>query len=321
MLKVPVLLITFNRPNHVRRVLEEIRKAKPNDLYVFRDGPRPGNTEDEQKCELVCKEFDELIDWPCNLHKFISNTNLGCGMGPKTALDWYFSNVEMGIVMEDDCLPNPDFFGYCENLLERYKNVPEIQMINSTLYNDRWTCDFSYGFSRYMVTGAWASWRRAWQQYDLDLIGIYPKKFLQQCKRLFFQRSEAYWWYFLLLEIQKGEEKSYWDYQKQILLFMNGAVTIHPARNLISNIGFDAEGTHTQDNNSQMGDRETFPILPLKHPSVIEIDKVKDSYCFAKAHDRGVVKDFLQRTYLSMYWSGGFAKKLLLLYKKIKGKA
>ena len=172
-----------------------------------------------------------------------------------------------------------------------------------------------------MVTGAWASWRRAWQQYDLDLIGIYPKKFLQQCKRLFFQRSEAYWWYFLLLEIQKGEEKSYWDYQKQILLFMNGAVTIHPARNLISNIGFDAEGTHTQDNNSQMGDRETFPILPLKHPSVIEIDKVKDSYCFAKAHDRGVVKDFLQRTYLSMYWSGGFAKKLLLLYKKIKGKA
>lgn len=320
-MNVPILMITFNRPSHVQRVLGEIKKQTPPVLYVFRDGPRPGNIEDAQKCEDVCKIIRDMVDWACDLRTYYSDINLGCGKGPKTAIDWFFQKEEKGIIIEDDCLPHPDFFAYCEELLEHYANVPEIKLINSTLYNEKWQCkEYSYGYSRYMVTGAWASWRRAWQYYDLDLKDLNAKKFLKRCRKLLLERAEADWWYFKLLEIQKGEKKSYWDYQKQILLFMQGAITIHPARNLISNIGFDAEGTHTLDNDCQMGCRETFPIMPLKHPSRIVVDKAKDSYCFAKAHNKGMFKDFVHRTYLSMYWSDGIAHAMLSLYKKLKGK-
>lgn len=321
MTNVPILLITFNRPKHVSKVLEEIRKAKPQDLYLFRDGPRPGNVADEQKCERVCEVLDEFIDWPCNLHKFISKGNLGCGNGPKLALDWFFSNVEMGIVMEDDCLPHPDFFAYCEELLEKYKDVPQVQFINSTLYDKRWQCEKSYGFSRYMVTGAWAAWRRAWQGFDLDLKNINANKFRRHCIKLLYERAEANWWYFKLIEIQHDKsKKSYWDYQMQILLFLHNAVTIHPAKNLISNIGFDAEGTHTLSNNDGRGGQMSYPIMPLHHPDAIHLDKAKDSYCFAKTRSKGTVKDFVEYVYKSMLWSDGLMHEMLMVYKRLKGK-
>ncbi len=321
MFSTPILLICFNRPNHVSRVLAEIKKQQPKSLFVFRDGPRSGNAEDVEKCQRICETISSMVDWPCELKTFYAEKNLGCGMGPKTALDWFFPQVEMGIVMEDDCLPNPDFFEYCQELLERYKDVQEVRMINTTLYNSRWQCKYSYGFSRYMVSGAWASWSRAWVKYDLDLTNIKPRRFYKQCRKMFYERAEADWWYFKLLEIQRDKNpKSYWDYQKQILMLSQQSVTIHPAKNLISNIGFDAEGTHTLDNKCGMGDRQTFPIMPLNHPPAITIDKKQDSYCFAKAHNAGFIKDFMHRTYLLMYWAGCFWQKFLNLYKSFKGK-
>lgn len=319
MFDIPILLITFNRPNHVRKVLSEIKKQQPCKLYVFRDGARVGNSEDALKCAEVRKTVEEMVDWPCDLQTEFSDVNLGCGAGPKTAINWFFTNEEMGIVMEDDCLPNQDFFAYCKELLLKYKDNPDVKLINSTLYNERWQCDFSYGFSRYMVTGAWASWRRAWKDYDLNLRAVDAVAFLKQCRKILLERSEADWWFFKLLEIQKSNEPlSYWDYQMQILLFIDSAVTIHPQRNLISNIGFDSEGTHTLDNNCQMGNRQTFSIMPLIHPADIDVDKKKDSYCFAKAHNRGFLKDRVHYLYLYMYWNGGLAYQLLMAYKRVK---
>lgn len=321
MFSVPILLITFNRPDHVRRVLEEIKKQRPRALYVFRDGARDGNVADERKCAEVGEVVKQMVDWDCDLHTNYSAVNLGCGAGPMSAINWFFSNVESGIVMEDDCLPHPDFLPYCEELLSKYENNSEIRFINSTLYDDKWTCDYSYGFSRYMVTGAWAAWKRAWDGFDLDLDDLDAKKFRKHCRKLVQERAEADWWYFKVLEIQHDKsKKSYWDYQMQILLFLQNAITIHPARNLISNIGFDAEGTHTLDNNDGRGDKPTYPIMPLKHPSDIYVDKKKDAYCFAKTHSKGFFKDLLQRTYLSMLWSDGFARKSLMVYRRLNGK-
>lgn len=295
----PILLITFNRPEHTRRVLTEIMKQEPRELYVCQDGAREGNENDRVKCQEVRDVVKIMTDAYAvehkdfTLHTLYQKQNLGCGPGPQAGITWFFENIEQGIIMEDDCLPHPDFFGYCEELLNRYKENPQVQFINSTLYHDRWKCEGSYGFSHYMVTGAWAAWRSTWQGFDLDLLELNAWKFRRQVLRLTKNRAEANWWYFKVKEIQADKsKKSYWDYQMQIHLFKNNALTIHPKVNLISNIGFDAEGTHTTYNNGD-GDRPVYPILPLTHPSSMLIDYMMDEVCFAKRRSRGWLIDTL----------------------------
>ncbi len=296
---IPILLITFNRPDHTRRVLTEILKREPQFLYVCQDGAREGNENDRIKCQEVRDVINELTapyaveHKDFTLHTLYQKQNLGCGPGPQAGITWFFENVEQGIIMEDDCLPHPDFFGYCEELLNRYKDDERVQFINSTLYHERWKCEGSYGFSHYMVTGAWAAWRSTWQGFDLDLLDLNAWKFRRQVLRLTKNRAEANWWYFKVKEIQKDRsKKSYWDYQMQIHLFKNSALTIHPKRNLISNIGFDAEGTHTLYNDGR-GDKSVYPILPLIHPSSLQVDYMMDEVCFAKRRSRGFIIDTL----------------------------
>ena len=314
-----VLLITFNRPDHVRRVLSVIKGKRPCDLYVFQDGPREGNEDDIIKGAKVRSVIKEIVDWDCRLHTFYSDRNLGCGAGPMTGIDWFFNQVEEGIVMEDDCLPHPDFFDYCEELLDRYRDNPKVMYISSTLYDDRWKCKESYDFSHYMITGAWASWARAWIGFDLDLLSLDAKKFRRHCKKLLYSVVEADWWYFKVLEIQRDKDKkSYWDYQMQIHLFKNKGLTIHPRVNLISNIGFDSEGTHTLDNNCDMGDRPVYGIMPLTHPSTIVVDTKRDYECFAKRHSSGYMKDVVSRVYRSMVYDRGVLHATLMAYKRFK---
>lgn len=322
MLNTPILLITFNRPNHTRRVLETIVSSQPKDLYVFQDGARDGNKNDQEKCSLVRQTIADLTkNTPIHIHTYYSDTNLGCGAGPMTGITWFFNEVERGIVMEDDCLPHPDFFGYCQELLERYQSNPQVLFINATLYKDQWKCEFSYDFSHYMVTGAWAGWRRTWQGFDLDLNTLNAKKFRKHILRLTDNRGEANWWFSIIKEIQLDKnKKSYWDFQMQIHLFRNNALTIHPQRNLISNIGFDEEGTHTLENPNNQGGREVYPILPLIHPSKISVDKKRDSICWAKKRSSGLIKDYINYLYNDMLWSHGLGHKILMKYKQLRGK-
>lgn len=298
-MKTPILLITFNRPDHTRRTLVEILKAEPQELYVCQDGAREDNENDRIKCQEVRDVIDELTSAykskhsHFTLHTLYQEKNLGCGPGPQAGITWFFENVEQGIVMEDDCLPHPDFFRYCEELLEQYKDSKQVQFINSTLYHDRWKCEGSYGFSHYMVTGAWAGWRETWQGFDLDLLDLNAWKFRKQVLRLTKNRAEANWWYFKVKEIQQDKsKKSYWDYQMQIHLFRNSALTIHPKVNLISNIGFDPEGTHTTFNDGR-GDKEVYAILPLQHPNKKDVDTAMDALCFAKRQSRDFIMDTL----------------------------
>lgn len=320
-MNTPVLLITFNRPEHTKRVLESILASQPQDLYVFQDGAREGNENDASKCAEVRRVVEDMTHGTqVRLHTLYSDTNLGCGPGPVTGITWFFNQVEQGIVMEDDCLPHPDFFGYCEELLERYKDVEEVQFINAALYDDRWQCEYSYDFSRYQVAGAWASWRRFWVNYDIDLKTVDAKVFYRKCKKILYEKAEADLWYFKLLEIQKDNaKKSYWDYQCLIVLLLNSGITVMPRRNLISNIGFDEEGTHTLANDGR-GDRQVFPILPLDHPAQIYVDKARDARCFAKVHSEGFIKDRLAFLYRNLANTHGFPYRMLVVYKKLKSK-
>lgn len=319
-MKVPILLITFNRPHHIERVLSAIREQKPKDFYIFQDGAREDHIDDLDNCRKVRDVISRLIDWDCNLHTFFSQKNLGCGAGPMTGIDWFFNHVEEGIVMEDDCLPHRDFFGYCEELLKRYRDVDKVMFIGATLYNGKWKCKESYGFSHYMVTGAWAGWKRTWSGFDLDLQNVDAQILRRQILSLTNNRAESTWWYSIIKEIQQDKaKKSYWDYQMQIRLFMNRGITIHPKVNLVSNIGFDEEGTHTLNSNDNRGNRPVYPILPLNHPADLIVDKERDSHCWAKAQSQGLMKDMLNYWYQRLLWSNGLGHDLLMTYKKTKG--
>lgn len=321
-LHTPILLITFNRPDHTRRVLEAIMAAQPQDLYVFQDGAREDNENDAKKCAEVRQVVEDMTNGSSvRLHTNFSDRNLGCGAGPMTGIDWFFNHVEMGIVMEDDCLPHPDFFNYCEELLLKYKDDDKVRFINATLYDNRWQCEASYDFSRYMVTGAWAGWKRTWQGFDLDLKSLDAKAFRKHVLRLTDNRAEANWWFSIVREIQGDTtKKSYWDYQMQIHLFKNNALTIHPRVNLVSNIGFDGAGTHTLSNYDNRGDRPVFPILPLMHPAQQIVDKKRDAYCWSKDQSKGWLRDEIGYLYQSLLWSDGLGHRLLMAYKKLRGK-
>ncbi|MCR5298056.1 MAG: glycosyltransferase [Paludibacteraceae bacterium] len=315
---VPILLITFNRPNHVRRVLGSLRNQEPVELYVFQDGARDGNSMDKERCAVCRRVIEEDVDWDCQVHTYYSKENLGCGKGPLTAIQWFFRNVERGIVMEDDCLPHPDFYGYCEELLQRYKDDPSVVYVASTLYSDRWQCEASYGFSHYMVSGAWAAWSRLMDGYDFDLKDVNAEQFKAICRKQVKEKAESDWWYFKLMEIQQdNRKKDYWDYQMQIHLFRTGGLVIHPKKNLVSNIGFDAEGTHTSENDGR-GNLQSYPILPLKHPSQKTVNLNMDYLAFAKIHSRGVLCDAVSYLYRRMLYDDGMWHRLLMLYKRMK---
>ena len=326
MFNTPILLITFNRPDHVRQVLTEILKQNPYELYVCQDGARENNTIDRIKCQEVRDVINELTspyaigNKEFRLHTLYQDKNLGCGPGPAAGISWFFKHVEKGIIMEDDCLPHPDFFAYCEEMLNRYNDNPNVRFINATLYHDRWQCEASYGYSHYMVTGAWAGWRRTWKGFDLDMHTWDAWQFRKQVKYLTKSTTEANWWYWKLKEIQVDtSKKSYWDYQMQMALFRNKAITLHPARNLISNIGFDAEGTHTLSNDGR-GDREVYGILPLVHPTDRIINHSMDVDCFGKTQPQSCYRNVVQFLYQYMLRSKGLLLNMLVLYKRIKNK-
>jgi hypothetical protein len=314
----PILLITFNRPNHTRRVFEEIKKQKPRQLFVFQDGAREGNEADMEKCAAVRAIFAELLDWDCELKTYYSDKNLGCGLGPATGISWFFENVEQGIIIEDDCLPHTDFFLYCAYLLEKYKDNKEIMFVGATTYHDHYPCEESYCFSKYLIVGAWASWRRAWQGYDFDLKNLDLKDFRQKLKKQFYSSAETNWWIKKVKEIQADtSKKSYWDYQFQVHLLNNAGLAVMPHKNMISNIGFDAEGTHTTSNDGR-GERLAFGCLPLQHPSAIANNKQYDYLYLAKARQLPVHKRIIQYVYDLMNENNGFLKKILLSYKQKK---
>ncbi|MFQ3244783.1 MAG: hypothetical protein ACI9WC_001627 [Arenicella sp.] len=320
MFSTPVLLITFNRPEHTKRVWAEIKKHHPREIYIFQDGERKGNTDDLIKCAKVRELFSEPLDWECQIKTFISGQNLGCGRGPVEAISWFFKNVDQGIIMEDDCLPHADFFGYCEKLLNKYNKNKQVMVVGATTYHDNYPCEKSYLFSRYFTGGAWASWKSAWLGFSIDLEALDETAFFRKVSGQFYSSAETNWWLRKVKEIKSDNtKKHYWDYQMQIHMLNNNGLAIRPHKNLISNIGFDSEGTHTHVNDNS-GERKTERILPLSHPENVNVDKKNDYLHMAKEKPKKIEKRIIDALYRYMSESNGFANKVLLAYQRIKRK-
>lgn len=275
MFSIPILFITFNRPQHTRKVLEVIMAAQPQNLYVFQDGAREDNTEDCLKCGEVRRVISSLTeDVPARLNTFYSDRNLGCGPGPAAALNWFFAQNEMGIVLEDDAVPHPDFFLYCEELLLRYKDDVSVMAIGSMkIAQEKKHGDGSYYFS--MMNRnlcAWATWRRAWKCFDIGLEHVSRRDLSRALRKYGCGVLERYYWCDRLDEVHEDlcGGKS-WDMQFFMSIWIHHGKGIIPNVNLSSNIGTVGEGTHVMGEGNIIENLPTESILPLVHPASFEI--------------------------------------------------
>ena len=266
----PVAIIVFNRPDFVKRLLEKLKEVKPTKLYVIADAPR--RKQEEERCNQV-KELIENIDWSCQIFKEYANSNMGCRKRIVSGLDWLFSLEEEAIILEDDCIPDLSFFKYSDELLERYRETPEVMMISGTnLLNEITNKAQSYNFAKFGSIWGWATWKRAWIKYDMAL--EYWKKNLNdyQAFKNFLDFKE---WNTLRYNWDAIVYDNYdtWDYQWDFCRFINKGLVINPCKNLVSNIGHGELGTHTRDEKSPYAN---FPVtsmnFSMQHPDKIEND-------------------------------------------------
>lgn len=273
----PILLNVFNRPQETSSVLNVLQDLAPQSLYVHCDGPRANNEADTSSVQEVRKMIREKVVWPCDLHLSFEERNLGCGQGPAASMNWFFSEVDEGIILEDDCVPNMDFFMYCQELLERYRNDTRIGVISGTCFCDIADHTFSYHYSAYAGIWGWATWKRTWDLFDYSF-SMSDREFTEKVLPFIKSKSAVSYWLNILHRcINDGDDRSYWDYQLHLSMLCANKIHILPNCNLVSNIGFNDSATHTFDSGSKYANASTERILPLIHPTRVSINHNKDN--------------------------------------------
>jgi hypothetical protein len=279
-LKTPVAFIIFNRPDTTARVFAEIAKARPPKLLVVGDGARANRAGETDKVATT-RAIIERVDWPCEVLTNFSEVNLGCKVRVSSGLDWVFEQVPEAIILEDDCLPHPTFFRFCEEMLEHYRDDLRIGMISGDNFQfGKITNDDSYYFSKYNFIWGWASWRNRWKDhYDIG-IKRWPK--MQEEDRIkdwFDIAVERNYWNNIFDQIYANKIDT-WDYQWYFSSLVNNRLTIVPNSNLISNIGFGLDATHTTSGSPLDNLTMEQISFPVKHPIGIFATKIFDSYVF-----------------------------------------
>jgi hypothetical protein len=281
----PVLIIAWRRPEPTRRVIESVRSARPTQLFLAVDGPRgQDHPNDAAEIRATIDALESAIDWPCEVRKLYATENQGCRLGVTAAIDWFFSSVEMGIILEDDCVAHPDFFPYCAELLERFRHDTRVLMIsgdNSAAV--RPVTGRSYSFIPYAHIWGWATWRRAWALYDRDLSryrteranGDWGRALPRRARRLLTGTLDS---------LAAAPNPGTWDYQWASTIILERGLSVHPRSNLITNIGFGPEGTHTRNPKHPRANAASSAVLPLSHPRVVRTHHITGRRVFAGTH-------------------------------------
>lgn len=289
-LNTPVAMIIFNRPESTVKVFKEIAKAKPPTLLIIADGARLERAGEKEKCEQA-RAIVNQIDWDCELHTNFADQNLGCKLRVASGIDWIFEQVEEAIILEDDCLPDPTFFRFCEEMLERYRHNERVGMVSGgNLQFGRVRGAGSYYFSQYTHIWGWATWRRAWAHYDRD-IKLWPAFRDEQWLETFFKKSdEQLYWKNSFQAVYEGKLDT-WDCSWTLASLIHGMLQVVPNVNLISNIGFGPDATHTHVEGVH-ANMPTIPIqFPLVHPNFILPDPLGDKFI----SDQQIAPSFLLR--------------------------
>jgi hypothetical protein len=290
-----VTLIIFNRPDTTQRVFDAIARAKPTTLLVIADGPRAGRPGEAERC-AAARAIIAAVDWDCRVLTNYSPVNLGCRGRVSSGLDWVFSEVEESIILEDDCVPHPDFFSFAEAMLDRYRHDESIMAVGgSNLSPKRIWGDGSYYFSRHCHIWGWATWRRAWREYDVAMTAL--PALIDRLDEYCPVPAEADHWREMFRLTHAGLIDT-WDYQWQFAVTRRRGLTIVPNANLVSNIGFRPDATHTK----LLGDRGCavpYGLLgTLRHPREPLWNEMADRHFFRIMLDRSLprrIKDRLTR--------------------------
>jgi len=299
-LNTPVAFLIFNRPDTTDQVFEAIRAAKPPKLLIVADGPRPAVAGEVDRCKAA-RSVIERVDWPCEVLTCMSDFNLGCKERITTGLDWVFDQVEEVIILEDDCLPHPDFFRFCEEMLDRYRHDQRVMMITGTNYLlDKLAIEESYCFSRYFTIWGWAAWRRSWSKYDPTMSGWNQLRDQHQLRSLY---SQDYMCKYAskMVDADYLDKINTWDTQWFYSCLFNNGLCIVPRVNLISNIGI--QGAHS----AKVSSNHNFPVFgmnvgDLKHPQLVMPNRLYDHDFF----ETKFKKNFLTR--LNRFFNRWFKK-------------
>jgi hypothetical protein len=291
---VPILLIAFNRPAHTRRVLDSLRSIQPTQVFVAADGPRQGNENDVISCADVKRIIVDQIDWPCQVLTRFNSVNMGCRKGVEQAIDWFFDEVEEGIILEDDVVPTRDFFFYCQELLERHRFDQRIGSISGNCFLPKGVqIDESYYFSMYTHCWGWATWRRAWRCYDKDMLQWIDFRNCGWVEMLAGKEAANYWR--RLIDQVYLNVVDTWDLVWLYSCWKSGFLTCVASVELIENIGFGLDATHTIDEVSPL-DIPGILAFPLRHPSVWQSRRDFDVHTMKTHYHLSWVKKFSRKS-------------------------
>ena len=311
-----VLFVIFKRPDTTKRVFECIREAKPPRLYIAADGPREDRPEEIEKCKET-REVVKNVDWPCEIHQLYRDKNLGCGNGVSSAINWFFEHEEEGIIIEDDILPHPDFFRYCDEMLEKYRDESRIKCVcGSNVFYEDIDYPYSYYFSHFMMVWGWATWKRTWLEYDKSLKTIPRDEFLKEVNALPILKGSKRMAISIYDKMTSDEPIDTWDYQLVFSIWHHNGLNIIPINNLCLNIGIGhADAVHTMGHDDQIEHHSVKTCYPLSHPGKITETKKLEKITFMgmympspNMHER--IRTFLYRCYLKLPDS---VKNVLLL--------
>jgi len=299
-LKTAVLFLVFNRLDTTKQVFEAIRTAKPPRLYIAADGARDTRPGEAEKVEAVRTYLLQNVDWECEVITLFRERNFGCKMAVSGAIDWFFEHEERGIILEDDCLPSQSFFWFCDALLERYEEDMRIWHIAGNNFHFGWQRDpdYSYYFSYYGSIWGWATWRSRWAHYSVEMKHYDEVRAKNYLWDVFGSSKEAGFRLTNFNAIRNGLDT--WDFQWAYTRFINSGLSTVPTINLVKNLGFGEEATHTRHKHDKRADMAVFDMdFPLRHPKFVIRDKISDDRFF--------------RTFVRsrLFWVKKIAKRLM----------
>ncbi len=287
MFKTPVLLILYNRIEATHNLFQIIRQVRPEKLYVSADGAQPQLENDYVNCLRTRSVI--MPEWECKLEQNWHEEHYGKSQHIYRAISWFFEQEPEGIVLFDDTLPHVDFFPYCEQLLERYRDTSEVMHIGAShLKRKNKGGSASYYFSGYAFLWGFATWRRAWKNFDLTLQNLEKEELIPILSKYMGKPHERMYW-INVFNLLKKYDLDYWEFQYNMHIWKSGGLSISPNINLVKNTGFKGRKRKIR---KLMAD--VFPILPLRIPSEITQNKTADKYTFKKIYNKAIQQIFIE---------------------------
>lgn len=270
---IAVLILFFNRPEYLRRLFDEVRKARPSRLFLYQDGAR--NEKDVEKIE-ECRRIVEDIDWECDVHRKYQTRNYGCDPSNYISQKWAFSIADKCIVFEDDDVPSQSFFPFCKEMLDRYENDERIVMVTG-FNTDEVTRDvpYDYFFTSVFSIWGWASWRRVIDRWDGEYKYLDDEYNMRQLQALIKERKYRS----DIIKMSYDHRASGKQYYESIFwtsMLFNSGLAIMPVKNQINNTGATEDSTHySAFRTMPRALRRIFTMkryemdFPIKHPPYV----------------------------------------------------